>query len=162
MTYTPSLREYGDEACDKAAEEAIDKRRKETVRDAICEIIEDEFDRLETDAGYFLTSTATARAEKFYERLLAGDEDAAKELFGGEQDRYKTLGYDSGEPWCHLIHGRLFETKGIEMRRQIVEAHAELIRNERIADLESVVDGLSKQVRQLQHDLEETRNRVRG
>ncbi len=143
----------------KAAEEFIAEGRKKQIKGVIEELVNDEFDRLEEYANEFISQTAAARAEKFLERVLKGDEDAAMALLGDKHggDRYRTLGYNAGKPWASLIHGRVFETDGIDLRKRVVEAHPELLKSERIKDLESVVDGLTQQIRQIELDLERSR-----
>ena len=126
----------------------LDDRSRKQLKKEVGEIIDEEFDRLEEYANDSISDTAAGRAEAFVERVLEGDDDAARVLFVSRSDRYRTGGYDNGKPWAHLIHGRLFETRGIQLRRKIVEAHADLIRNERIADLESIIEGLEIQIRE--------------
>lgn len=146
----------------EVAKEFIDKGRKEQIKSVVEQLVEDEFDRLEEYADEYISQVAAHRAERFLERVLKGDDDAAMELLGDKRggSRYRQMGYDDGKPWARLIHGRLFESGGVALRRQIVEAHAELLRNERIADLESVVEGLTQQVRELSVDLERCRERL--
>ena len=147
----------------EVAKEFIEAGRKKQIKSVIEELVDDEFDRLEMYANEFISQTAADRAERFLEKVLKGDEDAAMALLGDKSgsSRYRTLGATlGGKPWADLIHGRLFETGAITLRRELVEAHADLIRNERIADLESVVDGLTQQVKSLTHELEETRRRL--
>lgn len=142
----------------------LSQNRKDAIRREIEQIIDEEFDRLEEHADEYISGVAADRAERFLARVLEGDDDAAKELLGDttfSSDRYRLLGPDATKPWAHLIHGRLFETGGIQLRRQIAEAHADLIRNERIADLESIVDGLSRQVRELETELDDAHERLR-
>jgi hypothetical protein len=136
----------------------IEKGRREQIKREIDQLIEDEYDAFEQDANDYISRVAADRAEKFLERLLKGDDGAATALLGsGVYDRHRA----QGEPWAELIHGRLFETDAIELRRRIVEAHAELIRSERIADLESIVEGLELQVSKLQRRLDEALERTR-
>jgi hypothetical protein len=141
----------------KVVQEFIDQNRKKQIKGVIEELINDEFDRLQEYANEYISHVAADRAEKFLERVLKGDEEAAKQLIG-DGGRYRSSGYDQGKPWASLIHGRLFETDGIKLRRQVAEAHADLIRNERIADLESIVEGLSNQIREIERDLERCRS----
>lgn len=138
----------------------LHKSHKKAVTDAIEQIVESEFERLEDYADEFIADVAARRATKFLDRVLKGDKDAAMSLMGDRSggSRIKQLGCDHGEPWAHLIHGSLFETDAIELRRKIVEAHVELLRDERIADLESIVAGLTKQVRELDKQLGNTRH----
>ena len=148
MTYIPDVHDYSEEK-PEIVKAFLDQRTRKQLSAEIAEIINEEFDRLEEYANESISQTAAGRAEVFIERLLDGDEDAARMLFVNRNDRYRT-GYEEGKPWASLIHGRLFETDGIVLRRRIVEAHSELIRNERIADLESIVEGLTLQIKDLE------------
>ena len=144
---------------DPVATKILADGRAKKIKAEIAEMIDDEFSHLEDEASDFISERSAFRAEKFLERVLRGDEDAAMALLGNasDSDRYKIYGSDEGEPWPQLIHGRLSETNGIKMRRQIVEAHPDLIRNERIKDLEAVVSGLTKQVTESERALAELR-----
>lgn len=130
----------------------ISQGRRKIIQNAIENLVSDEFDRLEDYANEHISDVAAERAERFLERVLNGDNDAAMELLGNHHgsDRYRTGGCDDGKPWANLIHGNLFETSGITLRRKIVEANSDLLKSERIADLESIVEGLSDQVRKLE------------
>jgi len=144
------VHDYNPEPAKVAADFIAEGRRKQ-IKGAIEQLVDDEFDRLEEYANEFISEKAATRAEKFLERVLRGDEDAAMALLGDKLggSRRHIFGADAGKPWAQLIHGRLFEANAMELRRKIVEANADLIRNERIADLESVVDGLTRQVKEL-------------
>ena len=148
----PEVHDYS-EGNQEVVEAFLEERSKKQLRKAISEIVDLEFDRLEEYANQSISESAAERAEAFVEKVLQGDADAASVLFVCKADRYRTCGCDDGKPWAELIHGSLFETNGIQLRRKIVEAHADLIRNERIADLESIVDGLTQQVRTLEERL---------
>jgi hypothetical protein len=143
-------------------EEFIAKGRKEQIKSAVEQLVEDEFERLREYGDEYISQVAAIRAERFLERVLNGDDDAAMALLGDKHggSRYRQDGCNHGKPWANLINGRLFESGGVALRRRIVEAHAELLRNERIADLESVVAGLTQQVRELIADLERCRERL--
>lgn len=93
---------------------------------------------------------AAERAKKFLEAVLAGDEKAANNLFG-------LYGFDGRKVERPVIHGSLFEAKPIELRRLLVEAHPELLRNARIADLEALLEGARQQVISLEADLNRRR-----
>ena len=132
--------------------------RREQIKKELEQLVDDEFEQLQKYANEYISNLAADRAETFLERVLKGDDDAAKSLLLGDQcgsSRYRTGGCEEGKPWASLINGRLFESGGIELRRKIVEAHADLLKAERIADLESVVDGLSQQIRKLEAQLHE-------
>ncbi len=154
------LRVYSDDDLDELAERLISTVSRKAVQREIADIIDAEFDRMADDAGYHLATIVNDRCEKFFEKLLEGDENAAQQLFGGDSDRYRRGGWKNGEPWCHLIHGKLFETSGIAMRRRIVEANADVIRSERIADLESIVDGLTRESREKDRRIADLESRL--
>jgi hypothetical protein len=165
MTYIKDVHKYDDDPETEAvAKEAMAEGRRKVITDAIADIVADEFDRLEDYAADHLSQVAADRAERFLESVLLGDEDAAMRLVGDYTggDRRSTYGADADKPWASLIHGRLFETGGIRLRRKIVEAHPKLITSERIKDLESIVEGLSQQVRGLEAELDQAHQRLRG
>ena len=147
----------------EVAKDFLSQGRHKQLKSIVEELINDEFERLQEYADEYISQTAASRAERFLERVLQGDNDAAMALLGDKSNgsRYRLVGCEQGQPWASLIHGTLFETGGIRLRRQIVEAHADLIRNERIADLESIIDGLSQQVRTLTAELDQCRDRYR-
>ncbi len=160
MTYVPDLHEYSDDAAEVEAAQVMDEGRRKALKGEVEQIIDGEFDRLAEYAGHFLSETAADRATRFLERVLAGDEDAITSLLGDNYgSRYHAIGYEKGTPWAQVIHGKIFETTAITLRRQIVEANAELLRNARIKDLESVVDGLQRQIGTLTAELERQRDR---
>ena len=156
MTYIPDLHKHGDDPVAQAAADPfiLDDFRRKKIKAEIEEIINEEFDRLSEFASSFLSETAADRATKFLLRVLKGDEGAILELIGGDDTRYHLAGYDKGKPWAQVIHGRIFETTAMKLRREIVEANADLLSNERIKDLESVVEGLQQQTAKLQIELD--------
>jgi len=160
--YIPDLNDYSPPSME-VAEKFLSENRRKGIVSEIEQIVSEEFDRLTEYADEHISGVAASRAGKFLTRVLNGDSDAAMSLFGDTMDgsRYRMSGSDASKPWAHLIHGTLFETDGIILRRKIVEAHAELLQNERIKDLESVVAGLSQQVRELTRDLYMCRDRLR-
>lgn len=74
--------------------------------------------------------------------------EAVKALLSGNKDEMlRHLGitpYWDGRKSDHIqiIHGKLFETESIRLRREIVTKHAGLIANERIKDLEAQLAAL--------------------
>jgi len=153
--HTPDVHEVTEEQVE-VAKEFLSKGRREAIRGEIEQLVQEEFEHLEDHAADFLAARAGARAEHFLLRVLKGDEDAAMALLGDKYggSRHRLIGLNKGKPWAELIHGKLFETNGIRLRRQIVEAHAELLRSERIKDLEAVVEGLEAQVRKKDAEIE--------
>lgn len=162
MPYIPDLHDYSAEL-PKEAEPAISDERKIRLKAEIEQLIDDEFERLRNHAAEHISAVAAERAAKFLQKVLYGYENAAMQLFGDSDgsSRFRSTGHDAGKPWASVIHGKIFETGGITLRRKIVEAHADLLRNERIKDLESVVEGLRMQVVQLEREKESLLERCR-
>jgi hypothetical protein len=164
MSHRPELHDYSsDENAphEVLAKDLVPTRHREAIKSEIAELVNLEFDRLEENAAYYLTQTAADRAERYIDEILKGNPEAAARLFGDDShsSRYKQGGHDSGEAWAKVYHGRLFEPEAMKIRREIVEANADLLSNERIKDLESVVEGLRLQINGLEQQLEQTRVR---
>ena len=112
------------------------------------------YNSLEENLPIVISEVATARAKKFFDRILAGDTDAGEALFDtGEQSRRHCCGIDPDEPWSRIIRGKMHETEAIELRKCMVEAHADLLRTEAIKDLESQVEAVTKQLAKANHRL---------
>jgi len=160
MDYISELHDYSCPETEEA-KEFLSQGRKDGIKKEIGQIVEDEFGRLVEYADECISQTAARRAKQFLEAVLKGDPEAGMKLLGSRDggDRYQTLGCDQGKPWAGMHHGHLFETDGIRLRREIVEAHPDLLRNERIADLESIVEGLKQQVQKLELQIDEMTRR---
>lgn len=120
---------------------------KKALEDALSPIWEAAVDQVLEGAAESVSRVAAERAKGFLEKVLAGDAEAAANLFGltGFTGRRKPA-----EP--PVIHGKIFEAEPIKLRRQLVEAHADLLRDARIEDLENLLDGARKQIARLQAD----------
>jgi len=156
--YISELHDYSQddsETCKKF----LTEQRREAIKKEVSQIIDDEYDKLVEHCGSLITEHAATRATSYIEALLRGDKDAAKKLLGGnDSDRYRTGGSDGGQPWASMIHGELFETYQIRMRRMIVEAYPEIITDARIKDLESVVEGLQLQIKEQNQKIDSLQN----
>ena len=62
------------------------------------------------------------------------------------------MGYDEGVPWASVIHGSIFESSAVALRRKLVEAHSETLKDERMKDLESIIEGLRLQIVKLEKE----------
>jgi len=103
-----------------------------------------------------LQEVAVERAKDLLDAVLKGDEQAAAALFEcGDSGRYIQIGYDKGKPYACSIHGKLHLTPVQKLRQALVEKHADLLKNERILDLESQVEGLRLQIVKANKRLEE-------
>ena len=139
-----------DEKWDAPIEKFV-KDNKECFKKALDRLLHDVFnehyDWLEDNAPANLRGTAIERAKKLLTAVLEGDEDAASALFEcGDLGRYSQIGYDKGKPYGCSIHGKLHLPPAQKLRQAIVEKHADLLKNERILDLESQVEGLRLQI----------------
>jgi len=131
-------------------------RFKKALDGVFQEVFNEHHDWLEGNAPANLRGAAVDRAKKLLEAVLEGNEEAAAALFDcGDSGRYRQIGHDKGEPWACAIHGKLHLTSAQKLRQAIVEKHADLLKNERILDLESQVEGLRLQIVKANKRLEE-------
>lgn len=93
-------------------------------------------------------------AQRTVEQMLEGREDQMRRYLGCD-------GYTGRGREHSVIHGTLFEHNPILLRKKIAQAHADLIRNERIADLEDQVASLVRQVNEKDEIIERQRTRLR-
>ena len=139
-----------DKEVDTIAKKFPWETRLSQLKKEVVEIVDLEYSALEEYAGEFIRNSAIARATRYVKMLLSGDTDAVRALFDKDSDRYRGIGYDKGDPWASVIHGSIFETDAISLLRKIVETHADIITDSRIKDLESIVEGLRKQIVKLE------------
>ena len=127
------------------SETAMKKAQKQ-IRDLMCD--------LQTNLEYTIIEDAQSNIASHVQEMA---QDAVLALLDGNEDRMRS--YLSADPngWTgrdkkhvSVIHGKLFETSAIELRKKIVEAHADLIKNERILDLEAQVGALVEKVNELE------------
>lgn len=65
------------------------------------------------------------------------------------------------DEWHSVIHGQLFEQGAVRLRKEIVDAHRDLLVNERILDLEDQVRSLVVQVNKANAEKDAMWERVR-
>ena len=106
-------------------------------------------DRIKIDISYNLAELVERMADDAIEAMLNGDEKLMRKHLSCVN------GCWTGRDKDHrVIHGKLFETGCIEMRKRIVDAYPEILKNERILDLEDQVMSLVAQVCQLEARVE--------
>ena len=98
--------------------------------------------------------------------LLAGNEGEMIRSLSCDKSGYtgRSDGFNSGRSLFAqhpVIHGALFEQGCVALRKSIVEAHRDLITNERILDLEDQVKSLVEQVDKATREKEAMWQRVR-
>lgn len=99
------------------------------------------------DIQYSIINNMTEALEGLVRDMADKAVDAMLKGQPKEVARYLHLDHWTGRDREHpVIHGRLHENHALQLRRQIVEANADLLQNERIKDLESVVASLERQV----------------
>jgi len=88
-------------------------------------------------------------AERAIEAVLHGDEDQfCRWIYADKR------GYTGRERAGEVIHGKLFESSAIQLRRKLVDAFPELLKDERILDLEAQVADLVKANSKLRDEME--------
>ncbi len=127
-------------------------RATEKFRNAVAEIESDLTYSIQSDLAYNLAAWTYSMFEQAIESMLKGDESAMRRHLSCQEGSY--TGRDRNHS---VIHGRLFETGAIELRKKIVNAHPELLKSERILDLEDQVKSLVAQVHKLERDCEDLR-----
>jgi hypothetical protein len=145
------------DAIEAGMTEEVMGRVKKKFRDAM-EDLEGDLDyglkeRLASNLSDFICSSA----ERAVEQLLAGNEERMRSYLSA-----KDGGYTGRDRDHQVIHGKLFETGPIELRRKIVEAHTDLLKNERILDLEDQLKALVAQVNKLESRNANLNEELRG
>lgn len=126
--------------------------------------------RLKDNLADHLTTWVEEMAQRTVEQLLAGNEHQMRRYLGCDKGQWSGRSTeDSGwgrkrlpEEWHSVIHGRLFEQGTLALRKQIVDAYPELLKSQRILDLEDQVMSLVAQVVKLNREKEELYERVRA
>ena len=131
------------------------KAVKKATDGILYEIESDLMYRLKDELAPNLVAWVSDMAQRAVEQLLEGNEDQMRRYLSCEKRSYwngRSDASDSGgrrreaHEWHQVIHGSLFEQGCVELRKKIVDAHRELLVNERILDLEDQVRSLVAQV----------------
>lgn len=117
-------------------------------KDKIKKYVEDIIYEIQSDIDYRLESDLAVNLS-FYVQDMA--KSAIEAMLSGNEERFRSYLHCTKNGWTgrggkhSVIHGKLFETGAIELRKQIVNAHAETLKDERILDLEDQIKSLVKQ-----------------
>lgn len=103
---------------------------------------------IESDMADNLASYIQRMAEHAIDAILQGDEEGMRRYLKCQEHAYS--GRDC-KP-C-IINGKLHETGAIELRRQIVNAFPELLKSERMLDLEAQVNSLVEENNKLKSEI---------
>jgi hypothetical protein len=145
--------------------DAIEAGMTDEVMDRVKKKFRDAMDDLENDLDFGLKERLSSNLSDF---ICSSAENAVKQLLAGNEDRMRSYlsaqdgGYTGRERDHTVSHGKLFETGPLELRKKIVEAHAELLKTERILDLESQVASLVAQVNKLENRNANLNEELRG
>lgn len=145
------------------------------LEDITCYIEDDLMYRLKDDLAPNLAAYVADMAQRAVEMLLEGNEDQMRRYLScekrGEDGSYigwngrsdgQRYGAKRADADQHpVIHGELFETGCIALRQRIVEAHRDLLVNERVLDLEDQVKSLVAQVNKATAEKEKMWERLR-
>jgi len=155
------------------SEETMEQFNKK-IKDLSCEFEESLMWSLKDNLAYNLAGWVVDMAERAVEQMLAGNDDQMRRYLScdkrGEDGQYICYtgrsdgAYSSSRPIAAqhpVIHGRLFETGAIELRKKAAQANEALIRDERIKDLEDQVKSLVEQVNKANNERENMWQRLR-
>ena len=158
------------EALVKALEAGITDDTMKSVRtkcqDIVSTIEDDLIYGIKQDLAENLMAWVADMAKRSVTAMLEGNEGEVRRYLSCEVNGYTGRsdykGWGAGSHRYHsVIHGKLFEQGGVAMRKAIVEAHADLLKNERILDLEDQVKSLVEQVNKANADRDAMWERVR-
>jgi hypothetical protein len=129
--------------------------------DGIRKAMKDVFDRAAEDFQCWVEAgladniayTSMHTVERIIEAIMEGNEAEFRRWV--KADTY--TGRDQDSPREPVIHGKLFEHGPILLRRKMCDAHPDLLKNERILDLENQLAGAVAQIAKLQRELERAR-----
>jgi hypothetical protein len=154
------------------SEETMEKFKK-SIKDLSCEFEESLMWSLQDNLAYNLSAWTVDMAERALEQMLLGNEDQMRRYLscdkrgpdgayicytGRSDGAYNSRQIADQHP---VIHGRLFETGAIELRKKVAQANEALIRDERIKDLEDQVKSLVEQVNKARSEKENLLDRLR-
>lgn len=142
---------------------------KKKLRDAADECFTVVEDQLKEDLAPSLADYVKRMAADAINSLLQGNDGQMRRYLGCERGGWN--GRSDGSSgwgrereiweWHQVIHGKLFETGSVALRRALVDAHRDLITSERIKDLEDQVAALVAQVNREKKARETAEERVR-
>lgn len=109
--------------------------------------------RLKDDMAGYLSGFVWEMAKRTIDAILNGNQREMERYLGCEKGcwtgRSDSPSYGSTktiDDWHPIIHGKFFEQGAIKLRRDLVNAHKDLITSQRILDLEDQVKSLVEQV----------------
>ena len=142
----------------------IDKK----IKDIFYEITGDIEYRLKEEMSSYLAGFVWEMAKKTIDSILRGNQREMERYLGCEHGAWTgrsdspVYGRKEGiDKWHPIIHEEFFEQGSIRIRRDIVNAHKDLITDQRILDLEDQVKSLVAQVNVANAEKDKMWERVR-
>lgn len=153
---------------DGFTEDAL-KRVNKSLKDITYDLQADIEYSLKDEMSGCLSGFVWEMAKKTVEQILEGNQNQMERYLGCERGHWTGRSdspafgnkKDIGE-WHSIIHGKFFEQGAIKLRRDIVNAHKDLITDQRILDLEDQVASLVAQVNKANSEKDEMWKRIRG
>lgn len=139
-----------------AGEWSLDDERFRTVKKLIEKISNEVEDAIlyavQDNMSANIAHNVAACAERAIEAVLDGNEDQFRRWLYADK-----RGYTGREKAGDVIHGKLFETSAITLRRKLVDAYPQLLKDERVLDLEAQVAALIETNRKQNAEIERLR-----
>lgn len=142
---------------DSALSDEVRARLKKKADDLANEFAENVEYWITDHLGYYLAQYVHDHADRAIEFMLAGNEEMFRRYLKCQDGGWN--GRDRDHP---VIHGRLHEANCIEVRRKLCETFPEVLKSERVLDLEDQVKSLVGQVNKQEAELEALRLRLRN
>lgn len=156
-------------ALDGGISDDVIKPLKKAVDEILCQIEDDIMYRMKDELAPNLVSFVAEMAKNTVDAILDGNEDMMRQYLGcrighwtGRSDSPVWGRERDASEWHPVIHGELFITGAMKLRRDIVAAHPDLITNERLKDLEDQVKSLVAQVNKANAEKDKMWERVRA
>lgn len=132
------------------------------VRDLSVELEEFLMWSVKDNMAYNLSSWVVDMAERSLEQMLLGNEDQMRRYLSCEKraETGEYIGWTGRDRDHPVIHGRLFETGAVQLRKAVAQANEKLILDERILDLQDQVRSLVEQVNKANAQREEMWQRL--
>ena len=152
-------------ALDAAVTDEVLARPMKKIQSELQGLVDDVMTDLKGSVARDLSHYIKEMAGRAVKSLLEGNEqemirwlECDRRSYNGRSDGYTTR---PDQIMHSVIHGKLFETGSVLLRRQIVDAHSDLITSERIADLEDQLKSVVAHNVKLTAELESTKERLR-
>jgi len=163
-----AIEDFGQAMCDSL----MDMPNRDSFKKAKAHLLDEMSEAMQYDVIDRMSETiegfVRGMAGNVVEEILEGRDDQMRRYLGldgytGRHEENPASGRKKDVSEAHpVIHGELFEMGAIELRKKMAQAHPDLIKSERITDLEDQVQSLVAQVAKKDLEIEALRERVRA